>query len=210
MKIMVVDTETANTIDEPFAYDIGGIVADTDGHIFATFSYVVAEIFLDKEMMASAYFADKVPQYWEDIKSGKRELRTLRSIVREIRSLMREYDVNKVFAFNVPFDYRSTNYVERLCTGSKFRYFFPYGTEFHDILKMARAMLKGNEDYTKFCVENSYTDSRGHNRHTAEIVFRFLFDDAFNEDHTAKEDAVIEYAILLKCLKHGITDSKLW
>ena len=66
-KYIVLDTETTNSLDDPIAYDIGWAVVDENGEVYETASYVVADVFLDKELMESAYFADKIPQYWEDI-----------------------------------------------------------------------------------------------------------------------------------------------
>ena len=60
-KYLVFDTETANTLDDPFMYDIGWAIVDGDGNIYETASFVNADVFLDKEMMASAYFAEKIP-----------------------------------------------------------------------------------------------------------------------------------------------------
>lgn len=62
-KIIVLDTETTNSIDDPFCYDVGFAVVDMQGNVIEQHSYVVADIFLDKELMASAYFSDKIPQY---------------------------------------------------------------------------------------------------------------------------------------------------
>ena len=66
-KFNVIDTETTNSLDDPLCYDIGFAVVDNYGNVYETYSYVVADIFLDKELMKSAYFADKIPQYWKDI-----------------------------------------------------------------------------------------------------------------------------------------------
>ena len=76
-KIMVLDTETTNDIDCPLVYDVGFIVMDMHGNVYGEYSYVVADIFLDNDLMKSAYFADKIPSYWKDIKNGKRELKKL-------------------------------------------------------------------------------------------------------------------------------------
>jgi hypothetical protein len=65
MYFIVVDTETTNSIDDPIAYDIGFAVVDEKGKVYETHSYVVADIFLDKELMSVAYFADKREQYWK-------------------------------------------------------------------------------------------------------------------------------------------------
>ena len=67
-KILIIDTETTNTLDDALVYDIGYMVADFDGNIYHKDSYTVSDIFLWKEIMKEAYFADKIPMYWEDIK----------------------------------------------------------------------------------------------------------------------------------------------
>ena len=63
MKSLVVDVESTNSLDDPFTYDIGFAVVDDEGNVYEKYSYVVADIFLDKELMKSAYFAEKIPQY---------------------------------------------------------------------------------------------------------------------------------------------------
>ena len=69
-KILIIDTETTNSLDDALTYDIGFIVADYNGNIYSKHSFVVADIFLDKELMSVAYFAEKIPTYWNEIKSG--------------------------------------------------------------------------------------------------------------------------------------------
>ena len=46
-KIIVIDTETANTIDDPLCYDVGFAVIYRTGKVYETHSYVIADIFLD-------------------------------------------------------------------------------------------------------------------------------------------------------------------
>ena len=74
---LVGDTETCNSLEEPLPYDIGYAITDRYGNIVRERSFVVAEIFVDMaDVMNSAYYAEKVPMYWEDIKAGKRTLAT--------------------------------------------------------------------------------------------------------------------------------------
>ena len=82
MKMIIIDTETANDIECPLVYDVGFAVIDETGKVYASYSYVNADIFCDSEIMSTAFFAEKIPQYWEDIKSGKRILKSFRSIER--------------------------------------------------------------------------------------------------------------------------------
>ena len=211
---LVVDTETTNSIDDPFAYDVGFAVVNATGEVLEAHSYVVADIFLDKDLMASAYFADKIPQYWEDIKSGKRILRRFKTIKSILRDVVAQYGIRYVVAHNASFDYRSLNYTQRLLTSSKYRYFFPWGVEIWDTLKMARQTLKTNENYRQFCIDNGFTygkEDKPQLRFTAEIIHRFLTGNLdFVEEHTGLEDVLIEKDILAYCLANGVTDGALW
>lgn len=211
-KILIVDTETTNSIDDALVYDIGFIVADYNGKIYSKHSFVVADIFCDKELMSVAYFAEKIPTYWKEIKNGSRTLTSFRNVMWTIRHIMKENNITKVYAYNCRFDYCSLATTQRYITSSKYRYFFPYGTQFHDILALSRHCLKSDKEYRSFCKENNYLTANNANRYTAEIVARYFFDDEFIEEHTALADCEIEYKILLECEKlDGFNyETKMW
>lgn len=211
-KVIVLDTETTNDLDCPIVYDLGFAVVDLAGNVYETHSYVVADIFLDKDLMQSAFFADKIPQYWDDIKQGKRIMRkwlTIRSILREVCA---QYGITKIFAHNAIFDWRSCQTTQRYLTCSKYRYFFPYGVELWDTLRMARAVLGADDDYKAFCYENEYLTKRMQARYTAEIIYRYLVqNDEFEEAHTALEDVLIEKEIMRHCMTaNPDIDGRLW
>lgn len=211
---LVVDTETCNSIDDPFCYDVGFAVVNAAGAVFETHSYVVADIFLDNELMASAYFAEKIPQYWEDIKNGKRILRRFKTIRSILRDVVTQYGIRYIVAHNASFDNRSLNYTQRLLTSSRWRYFLPWGCEWWDTLKMARQVLGKDEAYKQFCIDNGFTygnEEKPKCRFTAEIIHRFLTGNLdFVEEHTGLEDVLIEKDILVYCLAHGVESGKLW
>ena len=211
-KFIVVDTETTNSLDDPIVYDVGFAVVDAEGNVYEQHSYVVADVFLDKELMSYAYFADKVPQYWKDIKNGKRKLRRFRTIRMIFKDVCAQYEIKKIFAHNARFDNRSLNLTQRYLTSSKFRYFFPYETEICDTLKMSRNTLKNIEAYDQFCWDNDYLTKRGCKRYTAEIIYRFITgNNNFEESHTGLEDVMIEKEILKFCLQHDPDFcGKLW
>lgn len=197
---LMLDCETANTIDDPFYYDLGYAVVDAQGNIYETASFVNADIFLDEKMMATAYFKDKIPQYWEDIKAGKRLLKRHYNIRKAVREVMKKWGIKYVVAHNAAFDYRATNYTQRLLTSSKYRFFFPYGTQILDTLKMARTALKDSEAYKGFCKKNGFVCANGSPRYTAEVIYRWLTQDiAFEEKHTGLEDVLIEAKIFAFC-----------
>ena len=110
MNVIMLDTETTNDIESPFMYDIGFGVLDLDrGEIVERHSYIVAEVFLDKDLMASAYFIDKLPMYEKDLQEGRRKMARIATIKRILADTVKKYDVRHIVAHNARFDYRSTN-----------------------------------------------------------------------------------------------------
>lgn len=210
-KIMIIDTETTNDINCPIMYDCSFIIADLKGNIYERKAFVVAEVFLNEELMSSAYYLEKKPEYWKAIKDGSKELKTLYNIKKAVTEIMAQYEITKVFAYNCRFDYLSTALTQRYLTKSKYRWFFPYGTEFYDILKMSRTVLKDNKEYIAFCEKNDYVTTYHKPRFTAEIVYRFFYDDSFVEEHKGLEDCEIEFEILLQCVGgYALKDCKLF
>lgn len=211
-KFIVLDTETTNDIDCPLTYDLGFAVIDKNGNVYEKHSFVVADVFLDKELMQSAFFADKIPMYWEQIKNGERTLTSFYNIRKALVSVMEKYNTKIVIAHNARFDYISTATTQRYLTKSKYRYFFPYGTEIWDTLKMSREIFKDDEKYCAFCTENNYKTANNSNRYTAEILYRYLTNDnSFIESHTGLEDVLIEKEIFVECVRRNPEiDGKLW
>ena len=211
-KFIVLDTETTNSLDDPIVYDVGFAVVDENGKIFEKHSYVVADVFLDCDLMSYAYFAEKIPQYWEDIKSGRRKLRRFSTIYFILRDVCEQYGVKKIFAHNARFDYLSLTTTQRYLTGSKYRFFLPWGVEVCDTLKMSREVLKNNADYRSFCEKNGFVFGNNQLRFTAEIIYRFLTGNVdFEESHTGLEDVLIEKEILRYCLNvNPNVKMKLW
>ena len=143
--------------------------------------------------MSVAYFAEKIPTYWTEIKNGSRTLTSFNNVKWTLRHIMKEHNITKVYAYNCRFDYLSLATTQRWLTKSKYRYFFPYGTEFHDILALSRNVLKRVNAYREFCKENAYLTN-------------------FTEEHTALADCEIEYKILLKCMELDDSnfETKMW
>ena len=204
--VMVLDTETTNSVEQPIPYDIGGLILNTQtGEIIETFSFVVAEIFLDKEMMSSAYYAEKVPQYWEGIQNGERKLKRFLNIRKEIHQIMKTYNIKRVFAYNMGFDRRSTNNDTRYLTSSAIRWFFPYGTELLDIWHATCASLLNTKKFCNWATENGFVSEKGNIQTSAEVAYRYLTNDPnFKEEHKGLEDCQIEAALLMNCVKRKV------
>ena len=162
--------------------------------------------------MKSAYFSEKIPSYWEDIKKGKRELKTFRNIQKAFRECVNKNKIEIVLAHNARFDNRSLNLTLRFLTNSRQRYFFPFGVKIWDTLKMSREVLKNDDSYGEFCYANEYLTKRMCKRFTAEIIYRFLMNDnSFEESHTGLEDVLIEKEIFAFCIrKNPEINGALW
>lgn len=211
MNFIVLDTETTNSLEEPLAYDIGWAVIDESGAILKTESYAVAEIFLDAELMSFAYFAEKIPQYWDEIKNDERKLARLSTIFKTLRTDCNTYEVKEIYAHNARFDDLSLKLTSRFISGSKYRYFLPYGSKICDTLKMSRQAFGKDEAYKTFCAENNYKTANGQNRMTAEVLYRFLSgDNGFCEEHKGLADVLIEKEILIACRDRGVTEGGLY
>lgn len=211
-RIMMIDTEATNGLDCPIVYDVGYQIFSLDEGVLCERSFVNADVFCDAELMASAYFADKIPDYWQEIVSGQRTLKKWFNIKKQIAEDCKKYGVEIACAHNAAFDNRALNITQRYQTTSKYRYFLPFGVEWWDTLKMARETLKQNEDYGTFCYENDYLTSRGCRRYTAEIIYKWLTDNTeFEESHTGLEDVKIERQIFEYCVnKNPEIDGRLW
>ena len=77
--VMVLDVETTNNIMEKGApndglvYDLGFTIIDKKGNIYCKRSFAIKEIFDWKELMATAYYVNKLPKYYERLSKGLME-----------------------------------------------------------------------------------------------------------------------------------------
>lgn len=217
------DTETCNGImvgekldlSQSLVYDLGWAVTDKKGRIYKTESFVIAEIFLGmKDVMKSAYYANKIPMYWEQIKSGQRKLASFWTVKKAFYADIKKYGVKNVFAHNAGFDVRALNNTIRYITKSRFRWFFPFGLEIWDTLKMARQTIGKQKTYQEFCAKNNYLTKhkKPQVRLTAEILYRYISgNNDFVESHTGLEDVLIETKIMAKCFaQHKSMIKKLY
>lgn len=198
---LVIDTETCNSVEEPLPYDVGYAICDRNGNIALERSFVVAETFLDmKDVMKSAYYAEKIPKYWEDIKNGKRQVRSIWNIRKQIHADMKAYSIKRVGAYNMGFDRKALNNVMRYTTKSFCRWFFPFGTEYFCIWHMACQTLLNTTTYIKFAERNGLESEKGNLLTSAEACYRYLTKKVdFDESHTGLEDVKIEIEIMAKC-----------
>lgn len=200
---LVLDTETCNTLEQPIPYDIGWAVCDKSGKIYARRSFVVAEVFLGmRDVMQSAYYAEKIPQYWDDIKSGSRRIAGMWDIRRQMRDDIKFYKIREVGAYNMAFDKRALNNLMRYVSKSWCRWWFPYGVEFFCIWNMACDVILNRASYVDFAEKNGLISDADNISTSAENAYRYIKNKIdFVESHTGLEDVEIEIAIMAECYR---------
>ena len=194
-------------------YDCGWSVVDTKGKVYLERSYVNRDIFVyERELMQSAYYAWKIPRYVEDLRNGNRIMANTYEIRQQMLADMELYHITEVVAHNARFDYNALNGIQRWTTKSRFRYWFPYGTEVWDTMKMARDVIHKMPTYRRFCEEHGLLTANGRLSTTAENLYRFITKNPdFVESHTGLEDVQIEREIMFYCFRqHKKMRKGLW
>lgn len=210
---LTIDTETANGLDDPMMYDLGGAIHDRYGRVYETFSFVIYDVFCaDRELFNTAYYAAKRPMYEQQIADGQRKIVGIYTARRHIADLCEKYNVKAIIAHNARFDYHSTNFTLRYVTKSASRYFLPYGVPMWDTLKMAQDTICKQKSYIKWCKNNGYCTKNGKPRATAEILYQYISGNSdFTEEHTGLEDVLIEKEIFAHCMRqHKVMRKALW
>lgn len=199
---LVLDVEGAGELDCAFVYDIGGLVVDKKGKIYDSFSFLVSEIFNDEPLlMKSAYYAEKLPKYYEGLLQGKFVFSNFYNLREHVKTLLAKYKIDEVMAYNARYDTMALNNTQRWLTKSKFRYFLPYGVKVSCIWHMACQVICTQKSYRAFCLMNGYVSDKGNLKTSAEVVYSYLIDQNFVEEHSGLEDVKIEVAIMARCFR---------
>ena len=210
---MVLDTETANGIEIDgkvdlscsLTYDIGFVVVDKKGNVYERISLAIGDILCGmKDVMASAYYAEKIPSYWDEIEAKERQLVSFLHARKIVLDTIEKYDIKVVSAHNARFDVNALNNTIRYLTKSAKRYFFPKDIEIWDTLKGANNTICKQKGYISFCKENGYMTKHKNPRvrATAEILYRYISGNYdFVEEHKGVNDTDIEAKILVQILR---------
>lgn len=211
-KFIIVDTETAPLPTCPadgkahpeasLVYDLGIMVCDRAGKVYVRKSYIIGEVFHDSDLMNSAYYGAKRPQYEAEIATGAHEVVSFYDAWQAVRDLMREHKVREVWAYNVNFDRRALDNTLRTLSAGWQRFFFPYGVTLRDIWDAAGATICATRKFVAFCRAHGFMTPNGNPKTDAETVYRYLVqDNTLTESHTALADCGWEFQILLRVLR---------
>ena len=200
-KFLVLDVETANDVECPLVYDVGFAICDKRGEIYEKHSFLVQEIFCgERDLMRSAYYAEKIPQYWEQVKRGETKILPIAAIQKIIRQTMKYYKVDTMAAYNCYFDKNALTNTLRYVTKSKFRWFMPFGTKYVCIWHMACQVIYTQKLFQSWVRKNGFVSDAGNIKTSAEIGHRYYCgDNNFQEEHKGLQDVEIECGLMAKC-----------
>ena len=194
---LVLDTETIN-LEKQFVYDLGYTIADADGNVVAKKSYVISQVYNNKELFATGYYSNKMPLYESRLKSGYSKKVGWGHAMRYLANDIKKYGITEIYAYNSKFDIKAIAF---MC--SWFNVVNPLGDkEILDIMDFIKP-ITNTKEYKDFCKSNGYMTKHKYPRPQmkAETLYRYLTDNVdYEEEHTGLEDSLIELEILLTAL----------
>lgn len=212
--LIVLDTETCPDGGTPskdlakssLVYDCGFSVVDLYGNTYEEYSYIIYDVYCARKvLMASAYYAHKIPQYEKDIERGERTIIKFDTLRKKLLDTIDKYEVENIVAHNASFDRDVLDATQKYLSAGKYKHFFPKGKiEWWDTENMARSVICKKPSYIKFCQDNGFMTKHTPPRvqEKAETLYAFITKDpSFIESHTALEDVQIEREILWYCVR---------
>ena len=198
MIIRVFDTETTS-LDKPFCYNIGYTLIDTDTwKPVLERDYVVEQVWHNLPLFQSAYYADKRPLYVQRMRARQTTMDKFGYICQQMIRENKQYNIQHAYAYNSPFDVKVFDF-----NCDWYKCSNPFDTvQVHDIRGYVHQFLV-DEEYKKYCEEHELFTDSGNYSTTAEAVYRYLFNDDFDEEHTALADSRIEAEVLRETVERG-------
>lgn len=183
---IVFDTETIS-LQKPFIYNIGYAVYSPCGDVLVKRNLIVRQIWENKPLFATAYYATKRPLYTAYMKGRTAQKTTWGNACRIMLKDIKTYGVECACAYNANFDYKAFAFTQN---------FFHNKTnpldyvQVVDILPYAQKALLDNQDY-----RDSFEGQKPNCK--VQSVYPFLFKQPdYQEEHTALSDSLEEGAIL--------------
>lgn len=202
---IVIDTEgvniapvqNGNIAATARSYDIAWIVANGNGEVLDRFSFVNVDVFYQNDLMETAYYAEKLPQYHAGIGTEWIPANFF-DIWQTFCKCVVDYKVTDVWAYNVNYDRIALNNTIKDASNGFRRYFAPFGVKFRDIWDYAGSTICNTKKYVNWCFVNGFISDKGNPLTNADTVGKYVTGNLdFEEKHTALCDCEIELQILL-------------
>lgn len=211
---IVLDTETAPTVkhtdrrahpETSLVYDMGWVVVDGNNFsIKESHSFIIADTFMNHQLMNSAYYAKKLPQYIERGRLFAADwfIVSFYTAWEIFLKNIETYNVTDIWAWNVQFDNQTLDHTINVYSNGFVKSFLPDGCEWRDAWDYVSSRCCVTEKYVRWAINNGYVSAKGNPSTKAETCYRYLNeDDSFIESHTALDDAMIEAAMVIKAKK---------
>ena len=192
MIICVFDTETTS-LDKPFCYNIGYVIANIENsEILVSRDFVVEQTWHNLPLFESAYYSEKRPLYINRLRARQVIMDKFGYICAQMRRDFKTFGVEVAYAFNSSFDERVLSF-----NCDWYKCINPFDEiPIYDIRGYAVNTIGATQEYKTFCEEHHLLTDNDNYQTTAESFFKYLFDASFIEEHTALADSIAEYEIL--------------
>lgn len=197
---MVLDTETAGTVQYPIAYNIGWMVCDKKGNELETRSFLIKELWIDrKHLVEECFYKNKLPEYKKQLKKGEISILPLKDIMSLMDKDIEKYHC-KIGAYNMAFDKRAMTNVLNICNLPNRH--FKNEKNLFCIMNLAEQVLMNRPTYFQFCEKYGLFTEKGNLKTSAESCYKYIaYNPYFIESHMAFEDVRIEKDIFIHILR---------
>lgn len=199
-RFLVFDTETQG-VENKLVYDLGYLIVNRHGDVFAGRRFLVKEIITNPDIMADAFYHRKIYTNYIPMLDSSRVpmLASWSDIALTMRRDIRRYNVNVLTAYNLLFDLAAMR-----ATSQHVGYSGTVLTSRPTLLDLwlfACLHLFTRPTYKRMADREGWKSDAGNYRTTAEHAYRYLtLDYNYAEPHTALEDSEIEAYILNRLL----------
>lgn len=179
-------------------YDVGYIIADFKGNIYAERSFAclpcvwenLATTMKTSQETAKQMTHRNIREILET--PDKYNWVTIADVRNSLIADIVEYNVKEIWAYNCSFDKGA---MTRLFADDTLDKLGIVWLDIWSAIVMTKCLTK---KYVRFCKSNGFVTEKGNCKTSAEVVFAYLTNNtSFEEEHTGLSDCKIEYRILL-------------
>lgn len=198
--IMIMDTETVGTFGQPLVHDIGFVIVDKNFNVLHKDRFLVKELHGIGQWILKT--SDFYAEYAKDYLTARKTEKVLPwvKISETIATIIRQYRVTTISAYNLQFDYKAIKYTDEMFNAEKAHMSKVLDHKTKALLciyNLACETILDSDEYRNFCDEHGYLTEKGNYKTSAEIAYRFITGETeYDEKHTALSDSEDEKEIL--------------